>query len=599
MIDWSRPKRTKEIEAIKCFFDKDGNIKGLSDNYSVLFFGEARPTQLDQLFQRIKKEDKINLKKFIEDLIELRINYFEFQVIVQSVEGKIIHFNVYGSTLPFLSGLGVFEIDFVNIEYFLKISNLFDDLKRFNENIFKYTNEAIFIHDIEGNIVDVNDKAQIDTGYSKEELTKMNVFEIDIMNDGLSKFKPIWASMKPYEIFEIESKHTNKSGKINPVRIKLSKILFQNREYIMGLVENLSRLSILEQQLIQSQKMEVLGQLAAGMSHEFNNILGIILGTSEMLLKDGDPNCGNYQYIRQIKEMAERSVSLSRSFLNFKRKDTSIKAPLEINSALQDMIVLLEKSITMDITMELKLMDRPLYILIDPSYFQQIILNLCLNARDAIDGKGKIIIEVSELIVNSARFASIKVSDTGCGMSEAVRQNIFKPFFTTKPEGKGTGLGLSVVKSMVNEYNGSISVDSQVNKGTTFTLEFPALDASKVEREKVAETVPLVSGDKKTVMIVEDELNLLKLFQIGFEKSGFKVLASSNPNSALQIIKNLESKVDLLITDLVMPEMSGKELSEEVLKVQPDLKIIFISGYSRETSGVDFFDESRMLSRFW
>ncbi len=148
---------------------------------------------------------------------------------------------------------------------------------------------------------------------------------------------------------------------------------------------------------------------------------------------------------------------------------------------------------------------------------------------------------------------------------------------------------------MVNEYNGSISVDSQVNKGTTFTLEFPALDASKVEREKVAETVPLVSGDKKTVMIVEDELNLLKLFQIGFEKSGFKVLASSNPNSALQIIKNVASKVDLLITDLVMPEMSGKELSEEVLKVQPDLKIIFISGYSRETSGVDFFDDSRML----
>ncbi len=595
MIDWTRPKRSKEIQSIKCFFDKEGNIKGISDNYNELISGETQPTQLIQLFELLIDEDKKKLNKLIMDLIELRIENFEYQVVIPLFNKTSRNFNVYGSNLSYRSGLGVFEIDFVDVDYFLRTINHFDDLKRFNENIFKYTNEAILIHDMSGNLVDANDKAQIDTGYSKAELMKMHIFDIDITENGLVKFKPVWDSMKKYEIFEIESQHKNKSGKIYPVRVKLSKILFHNQEFIMGQVENLSRVYELEQQLIQAQKMEVLGQLAAGMSHEFNNLLGVILATSEMLLKDGDKNCGNYSSIQQIKETAERSVNLARSFLDFRRQGAGIRTPLEINNALENLISLLQKSITMDITMEIKLMDTPLYIIMDPSYFQQIILNLCLNARDAINGKGKIIIEVNRLVVNSAQFARITISDTGCGMCEEILNQIFKPFFTTKPKGKGSGLGLSVVKSMVNEYNGSISVESKVGVGSTFTLEFPALDSVNVERKTVEESLPSVSIDKRSVMIVEDETNLLKLFQLGFEKQGFKVLASSDPLSALQIIKNVASMLDLLITDLVMPGMNGKELSNEVLKLQPDVKIVFISGHSQENLELDNFDDSRML----
>lgn len=350
---------------------------------------------------------------------------------------------------------------------------------------------------------------------------------------------------------------------------------------------------LLEEQLRQAQKLESIGRLAGGIAHDFNNLLTIISGRAELLLLQQPNDAQLRASLHPISEAAKRATALTGQLLAYGRRQILEQKPLDLNKVVCSASEMLQPLIGEDV--ELKMVtatDLPL-VKTDQARLEQVIMNLAVNARDAMPRGGKLTIETATVTLDAeyarqhmdavpGNYVMLAVSDTGIGMDEQTRARIFEPFFTTKELGKGTGLGLAVVYGIVKQSGGNIWVYSEPGKGTCFKVYLPVAGVSDSEKPRKCEP-DIIARGSETVLLVEDEGEVRALARESLERSGYRVLEASNGNEALEVCEHCPERIDLLLTDVVMPGMSGLELAKRLASLQPDMKVLYTSGYTDDT----------------
>ena len=349
---------------------------------------------------------------------------------------------------------------------------------------------------------------------------------------------------------------------------------------------------LLEERLMQSEKIESVGRLAGGIAHDFNNLLTAILGYTELLIshrEEGDPDRAD---LEEIQKAGQRAASLTQQLLAFSRKQVLMPKDVDLNQTVAGLKSMLTRLIREDIALSCQLSDQPATVKVDPTQIEQAILNLVLNARDALPGGGHIRLEVAcvrrsqvdvppDLPSMASDYVRLRVIDDGVGISPEAREHLFEPFFTTKAIGKGTGLGLASVYGIVRQSNGFITVDSQPGHGTMFTIHFPAVEKADEAARPAAADAPSRGGE--TILLVEDEDAVRVIVSAVLRRQGYHVLEASNPRGAWEIFDRHADEIDLLLTDVVMPDMNGPALAQRFVTQRPELRILFISGYADMT----------------
>ena len=387
----------------------------------------------------------------------------------------------------------------------------------------------------------------------------------------------------------------------NPVDVEVSAVLIQHEGRVGVLfflrdiskrVERKKANRLLQAQLAQAQKMESVGRLAGGVAHDYNNMLSVIIGYSELAIQEVDPKGPLHADLMEILKAANRSTNITRQLLAFARQQTIAPKVLDLNETVESMLKMLRRIIGEDITLTWSPKTGLWPVKMDPTQIDQILVNLCVNARDAIDDVGKITIETDLTCLDEAycadhmgfvpgEFVVLAVSDNGFGMDKETLEKIFEPFFTTKELGQGTGLGLATVYGIVKQNEGFINVYSEPGKGTTFRVYLPRY-AGKVagNKEDISEESPKGNGEK--ILVVEDEASILELAEKTLTGLGYQVFLAKTPAEALLLEEIHTGEISLLITDVIMPEMNGHELSKRLQNINPKLKCLFMSGYTAD-----------------
>jgi PAS domain S-box-containing protein len=357
---------------------------------------------------------------------------------------------------------------------------------------------------------------------------------------------------------------------------------------LCGIARDITERKNLEFQLAQSQKIEAIGTLAGGVAHDFNNIIGAIMGYASLLQMKMDHTDEKSNYVAQILSASEKAANLTQSLLAFSRKQLIRLKPVRINEVIEHIQKILARLLTEDIEFRMELSKEDLTVLADEGQIDQVIMNLVTNARDAMPRGGNLTITTSLFTISDefirtrgfgkkGRYASISVADTGKGMDENIRTKIFEPFFTTKEVGKGTGLGLSLVYGIVKQHNGFIEVDSKIAQGTTFHVYLPLTqDAEEAEGLKISNLK--IVGGTETILVAEDNVELANVVKTVLTDNGYKVIMAKDGLEAISLFK--ENRIDLAILDVVMPKMNGWEVYEGLRETNSHSKVLFVSGYT-------------------
>lgn len=362
---------------------------------------------------------------------------------------------------------------------------------------------------------------------------------------------------------------------------------------IMGISRDITIRLNLESQLRHAQKMEAVGTLAGGIAHDFNNLLQAIQGYSELLIHRKKENDPDYKKLKEIIQTARRAGELTQQLLTFSRKVESKMRPVRLNRELEQVVKLLRRTIPKMISINLKVEKNLRVINADPMQIEQILINLAVNAKDAMQEGGRLDIQTKNIVLDGhfcesypelepGEYVLLTVSDSGCGMEDKVRQRIFDPFFTTKITGEGTGLGLSMVYGIVKSHNGLIICDSQKDKGSTFSIYIPTVEHDNEWDESTNEEFP-PRGGNETILLVDDEIVIRNLCELVLSKLGYTVLKASNGESAIKIFQDRKD-IDLVILDIIMPGMGGEKCLRELLKIKYNLKVLIASGFSGKIS---------------
>jgi two-component system cell cycle sensor histidine kinase/response regulator CckA len=451
-------------------------------------------------------------------------------------------------------------------------------------------------------ILQVNEAAIQHYGYSREEFLSMSLADVRVVDDQSAPRekrehilkKEIQASRERKCVWQ----HRRKDSSLITVEAKWNPITFQGRFAALTLVNDITAQRRLEEQLRQSQKMEAIGQLAGGVAHDFNNILTVIHGHASLLVASANTTPSASKSAQEIMQAAGRAAGLTRQLLTFSRRQVLQAKRLDLNDVVANMTKMLGRLLGEDVALDVQYWPQPPFIEADSSMIEQVLLNLAVNARDAMPNGGQLDLRISVADVDSrferspearcGRFVRLSMSDTGTGITSDNLRRIFEPFFTTKEVGKGTGLGLATVYGIVNQHKGWINVDSTVGKGTTFDVYLPIADGAS-EQDKKATTRVAVKGGSETILVVEDESSVRELVGSILRRHGYKVLEAESGAKALAVWANHKEEVDLLLTDLVMPDrMNGRELAERLRTERPRLKVIFTSGYTADVVGKEF-----------
>jgi len=346
----------------------------------------------------------------------------------------------------------------------------------------------------------------------------------------------------------------------------------------------------LQAQLLQAQKMESVGRLAGGVAHDFNNNLAVIQGYTQLMLEDMNPEDSHHGELEQILNAANRSASLTRQLLAFARKQTISPKRLDLNDTVEGMLKMLRRLIGENIELIWRPGPNLWTIKMDPAQIDQMLANLCINARDAIEDVGKLTIETKNVTLDHfycstrpgfvpGQYAMLAVSDDGSGMDKATLEQIFEPFFTTKEVGKGTGLGLSTIYGIAKQNGGFTNVYSEPGKGTTFKIYIPEYQGDSTQSASHrSEKIP--KGHGETILLVEDDISVLNLSKKMLERLGYAVYPTTRPDEAVEMAREYSGRIHLLMTDVVMPQMSGNDLARQITEIQPDIQTLFMSGYT-------------------
>ncbi|PYQ25066.1 MAG: hybrid sensor histidine kinase/response regulator [Acidobacteria bacterium] len=464
--------------------------------------------------------------------------------------------------------------------------------ERLFHDLFESAPDATVIVDGQGVIRAASRQAERLFGYDPEELSGQPV-EVLIPSAARSGFRELREQFveAPAPVFMGAGRQNlfaaRKDGATFPVEISLSPLTTE-ADTVIAAVRDMTARRQLEEQLRQVQKMEAVGRLAGGIAHDFNNILGVILGHSQILLSGLAPNDPRRPRVDQIMSASQRAAGLTRQLLAFSRRQVFETRVLDLNQTIESVIKMLGRLIGEDVTLSFRPGESLGRVRADPTQIEQVLMNLAVNARDAMPQGGRVVIETSNAAIEddyrhghaaaAGPYVCIAVSDTGHGMTKDVQSHIFEPFFTTKEAGKGTGLGLSTVYGIVKQSEGLIYVYSEPGHGTTFKIYLPAVEG---EVERPAEPSPSRRGSE-TVLLVEDEDGLRALIGELLEEDGYHVLAAENPTKAIEAAETYEGVIHLLLTDVVMPQMSGRDVARRVKERRPDVRVLYMSGYTED-----------------
>jgi PAS domain S-box-containing protein len=465
-------------------------------------------------------------------------------------------------------------------------------------NLYDEAPVGYFEYDLQGNITRVNHTYRKMLGYSAEEMLGQPSWKFIVDEVAREQILAKLDGVRPPGV-GLERTYQRQDGTTFPVLFE-DRLMLDEDGHIKGIRTAIQDITgrkqaeaereKLQAQLTQAQKIESVGRLAGGVAHDFNNMLGVILGHTEMALTQIDQATPLYRSLQAVQQAAQRSADLTRQLLAFARKQTVAPKVIDINHAVEGMLAMLHRLIGEDIQLFWQPGRNLQPIKADPSQIDQLLANLCVNARDAIAGVGRITIETDAKTFDQAYCADhpgflpgeyllLEVSDDGSGMDQKTLSHIFEPFFTTKEQGRGTGLGLASVFGMVKQNNGFINVYSEPGQGTTFKIYLPVYSAKSDEVLEKEPELPAELGSE-TILLVEDEPAILQMTTMMLARLGYTVVAAATPGEAIRLAHEYQGRIDMLVTDVVMPEMNGRELAGNLLSHYPDLKRLFMSGYT-------------------
>ncbi|GEM_PF-2177704 len=462
--------------------------------------------------------------------------------------------------------------------------------------MFEQSPNSLVLFDVEtAKILHFNDNACTCLGYTRDEFKNLDISVIEAP-EAENKFKDHMEKIIAQGYDAFETKHITKDGNILHIFLKAKIFFLKNKSFIhtvwIDITENVLALKQrrkLEVQLNQARKMESIGVLAGGVAHDFNNILSIIMGNAQLAMMDADDD-DLKKNLKDILDAGQRGADLTRQLLTFSRKQVISPRIINLNHSLETTKKMLGRLIGDDI--ELLISNEPELwpVMMDPSQIDQIIINIAVNARDAMPKGGRIIFETANKNLDSSyfrrlnlspepgRYIMLKIIDTGIGMTKEIRQHIFDPFFTTKEKGKGTGLGLSTVYGIIKQNNGFIWVDSKPGMGTCFEIYLPATEKQEIGNGKIEK----IEYHKpcETILIAENDSSLLKIAEKILKATGYKILSAHNGEEALKIAEKYSQPIHMLLSDVVMPKLNGNELAEKIKLFYPEIKVVFMSGYT-------------------
>ncbi len=467
----------------------------------------------------------------------------------------------------------------------------------FRELFHKHSAVKLLIDPRDGRIVDANEAALRFYRWSREEMVTKTLYDINTLPPPQVQAAIEEVVQEGNRYFEF--RHRTAGGSVRDVAAYSTRIRVGDRVFLHSIIHDITERKRaeaererLQDQLLQAQKLESVGRLAAGVAHDFNNMLGIILGYGEMLLDTLHPDDPIRSDVEQMVEAGRRSAELTRQLLAFSRKQTLQPELLSLNRLVRNLERMLRRMIGEDILLELVLAEEDPKVLVDPSQMEQAILNLAVNARDAMPHGGTLLIETAETYLDEeyarthqgvipGRYALIAITDTGVGMSKEVLAQIFDPFFTTKEKGKGTGLGLATVYGIVKQSGGYIWAYSEPGRGSTFKIYLPSADnGGEVRPDDTVLPREKRWGKGQPVLVVEDEEGVRNLVRALLERMGFQVSVAANGGEAILLVEEKGFRPVLVLTDVVMPAMSGRQVVERLRKSLPDLKVLYMSGYT-------------------
>ena len=483
-----------------------------------------------------------------------------------------------------------------------------ESLRMSQENlwsVFNSVHDAIFIHDRQGRILEANQSASAMFGLTRDALRELSVLDISGLDprqgEPMAQFQGLLARMDRagFLVREWQARRPVQ-GDLFAVEIALCPAVWYGEPAVAVVVRDITERKQTENLLHQAQKLESLGQLAGGLAHDTNNMLSVIIGYSELLLEGADQD--RRGHLEQILTAAKRSAGLISQLLAFARKQAIQPRRIELNGLVEETQKMLRHLIGANNSLVWKPATSLWQVWLDPSQLSQVLVNLVVNARDAIDTSGSIILATCNQVVDEAyarahpdsvpgEYVVLSVTDTGRGMEPPVLGHIFEPFFTTKEVGKGTGLGLAMVYGILRQNGGFITVYSTPGAGTSFRLHLPRFQDPWEETGGQEEAE--VSGGSETVLLVEDEAALLDIGRTILEAAGYRVLATSHPATALEWASREPGEIHLLATDMVMPGMNGATLCQEVRRIRPRVRCLILSGYPQDAgyAGLPFLQK--------
>jgi len=556
-------------------------------------FGYKSPAEIIGLspFDLTLKKDHTRVRKNIRKHIKGEAKSIRYQFHAKRKDGTTFECEVFDSRID-LYGKPAVSGTIIDISEREKAEKALIESEKRYRALFNNANDAIFLMD-RSKIIECNPKTLEMFGCSSSDIIGKTPWKFSPPTQPDGRNSREKALEKINAAFEGKSqffywRHIRLDGTPFDAEVSLNRIIIEKKSFIQAIVRDITVRKEIEEQLQRAQKMETLGEIAGGIAHDFNNLLTGIIGNVEIALEGVSPDSPLYSILQHIRQIANRAAKLTHQLLLYSRRELLTMKLFYLENILEDMIPMLKRLIPENIVIETIFSKKKNVVYGDVGAFEQIILNLCSNARDAMPKGGKLIIKTERVYaslqyvkthpwVKPGKYVLLSVSDTGKGMDKNTIQRIYDPFFTTKEPGKGTGLGLSMVYSLVKQHKGLIHTSSELGKGTIVEILIP------IRKEKVKythrEKKKIKFGGGETILIVEDEGIVRNMMKEALISKGYKIFTASDGKDGLKIYKKHKEEINLIITDLIMPELSGEDLYKKLSAIKEDIPFIFISGY--------------------